>query len=186
MGFIMDGLDAEAYDRSYSDRQLLRRLHRYFRPNAGRILFVALLIVLNAGTMALIPVLTARGIDTVTSQSLTGAAAFQATGWLLAFMLAAAGLAWTFNCLRQMHTARVVGAVVLAVREDAFGAVMARDMSFYDEFSSGRIVSRVTSDTYDFSNTVTLTLNMLSQLLIVLIVFVIVLDRKSVVEGSVV
>jgi len=173
MGFIMDGLDAEAYDRSYSDRQLLRRIYRYFRPHAGRIVFVALLIVLNAGTMALIPVLTARGIDTVTSQGLTGAAAFQATGWLLAFMLAAAGLAWTFNFLRQIHTARVVGDVVLKVREDAFDAVMARDMSFYDEFSSGRIVSRVTSDTYDFSNTVTLTLNMLSQLLIVLIVFVI-------------
>ncbi len=25
MGFIMDGLDAEAYDRNYSDRQLIAR-----------------------------------------------------------------------------------------------------------------------------------------------------------------
>ena len=33
MGFIMDGLDAEAYDREYSDRQLLKRIIGYFRPH---------------------------------------------------------------------------------------------------------------------------------------------------------
>jgi len=48
--------------------------------------------------------------------------------------------------------------------------VLARDMSFYDEYSSGKIVSRVTSDTQDFSNVVTLTLNLMSQVLIVTIV----------------
>ncbi len=33
MGFIMDGLDAEAYDREYNDRQLLNRIISYFRPH---------------------------------------------------------------------------------------------------------------------------------------------------------
>ena len=33
MGFIMDGLDAEAYDREYTDRQLLARIIGYFRPH---------------------------------------------------------------------------------------------------------------------------------------------------------
>ncbi len=60
--------------------------------------------------------------------------------------------------------------MVLKLRQDAFDAVLARDMSFYDEFSSGKIVSRVTSDTQDFSNVVTLTLNLMSQVLIVVIV----------------
>ena len=32
MGFIMDGLGAEAYDRNYSDRQLIARIIGYFRP----------------------------------------------------------------------------------------------------------------------------------------------------------
>ena len=32
MGFILDGLDTEAYDRNYSDRELLRRILGYFRP----------------------------------------------------------------------------------------------------------------------------------------------------------
>ena len=36
MGFILDGLETEAYDRTYSDRELLRRIVSYFRPYAGR------------------------------------------------------------------------------------------------------------------------------------------------------
>jgi ABC-type multidrug transport system fused ATPase/permease subunit len=82
-------------------------------------------------------------------------------------------LSWFFNYVRQAYTARAVGKVVYDIRQDAFEAVMARDMSFYDEFSTGKIVSRVTSDTQDFANTVTLTLNLMSQLLLVVIIFAI-------------
>ncbi len=86
---------------------------------------------------------------------------------LVVLILLAGVLGWVFNFVRQAISARVVGDVVLALREDAFGAVLERDMSFYDEFPSGKIVSRVTSDTEDFANVVTLTLNLLSQVLLV-------------------
>ena len=36
MGFIMDGLDAEEYDRSYGDAVLVKRIITYFRPQAKR------------------------------------------------------------------------------------------------------------------------------------------------------
>ena len=64
---------------------------------------------------------------------------------------------------RPTRRKAVVGDVVLELRKDAFDAVLARDMSFYDEFSTGKIVSRVTSDTQDFATVVTLTLNLMSQ-----------------------
>jgi len=47
---------------------------------------------------------------------------------------------------------------------------MDRDLSFSDKHPSGKIVSRVTSDTEDFANTVTLTLNLLSQVLLIVII----------------
>ncbi len=79
-------------------------------------------------------------------------------------------LAWVFNFIRQWYTARVVGDVVLKLRMDVFAAVMQRDMSFFDEFPSGKIVARVTSDTEDFATVVTLVLNLLSQLLLVVLI----------------
>jgi ATP-binding cassette, subfamily B, bacterial len=63
MGFIMDGIAAEKYDRTYTDRQLLRRIGKYFRPYLGLMVFVAVLIFLGAALDALLPILVSRGID---------------------------------------------------------------------------------------------------------------------------
>ena len=168
MGFLMDGLDAEGYDRSYSDRALLSRIGAYFKVHRTAMLLVALMIFLSSLMDAALPVLIARGINQV---AVDGAA--NRIGLLVFAILMSGVLAWCFNFVRQWLTARTVGNVVLEVREDAFDAVMARDMSFYDEFSTGKIVSRVTSDTQDFATVVTLTLNLMSQVLLVLIIFVI-------------
>jgi ATP-binding cassette subfamily B protein len=170
MGFIMDGLDAEAYDREYKDRQLIQRITGYFRPHFPTMGIVAGLIVLNSVMDAAFPFLIARSLDRLEGTAGLNQTIWQQTAWLIAAIFLSGVLSWTFNFFRQKYTARTVGDVVLKLRQDAFDAVLARDMSFYDDYSSGKIVSRVTSDTQDFSNVVTLTLNLMSQVLIVLIV----------------
>jgi len=168
MGFFMDGLDPEAYDRTYSDRQLLGRILGYFRTQTALLLFVAGLIVVNSLSSIVLPVLIARGID-----GLGEAMTIRAIAAITAAILVAGALGWTTNFLRQWLTARLVGDVVLKLREDAFRAVLARDMAFFDEYTTGRIVSRVTSDTEDFATVVTLTLNLLSQGLLVILLIVV-------------
>ena len=161
MGFIMDGLDAETYDRSYGDRQLIRRVISYFRPQLKIMLFVAVLVVLNSTMDTAFPILIAHSLDT-----LAAAQTVQTIGFLVGTILITGVFSWIFNFMRQRYTARSVGNVVLNLQQDAFGAIVARDMSFYDEYPSGKIVSRVTSDTENFATVVTLTLNLLSQLLL--------------------
>lgn len=164
MGFIMDGLQAEGYDREYSDGQLLKRIYEYFRPHIAIMLVVGVSVFLAAALDAALPVLVSAGIDRLGGTTDLGDLWGKA-GWLVVAFAVAGVLSWGFNFLRQWLTARSVGDVVLKIRNDAFDAVMQRDMSFYDEYSTGRIVSRVTSDTQDFSNVVTLTLNLISQVL---------------------
>ena len=41
---VFYGLDTEAYDREYSDRELLQRIFRYFAPHRRRVAVVGLLI----------------------------------------------------------------------------------------------------------------------------------------------
>jgi len=165
MGFIMDGLAAEGYDREYSDAQLVTRIFSYFRPYVATMLTVGVAVFLAAMLDASLPLLVSIGIDRLVAGEDLRGEVWQRTGWLVAAFLAAAALSWGFNFVRQWLTAKAVGDVVLNLRRDAFDAVVARDMSFYDEFSSGRVVSRVTADTQDFSTVVTLTLNLISQLL---------------------
>jgi ATP-binding cassette, subfamily B, bacterial len=57
----------------------------------------------------------------------------------------------------------------LTLRTDAFRSAAEHDLSFYDEYSSGRILSRITSDTNDFGQVVILLTDVIAQLLQALI-----------------
>lgn len=174
MGFIMDGLDAESYDRTYDDRQLVRRILTYFRPQARGMLTVALLVVLTSVLEAMLPILGSYGIDRLDVPD----PSFTTVIWLVIAGVFFAGiLSWVFSFIRQKQSAQVIGDVVLRLRIDAFEAVTKRDMSFFDEVPSGRIVSRVTSDTEEFANTVSLAMNLVSQVLLIVIVVIALLFR---------
>jgi ABC-type multidrug transport system fused ATPase/permease subunit len=164
MPFILDGLDSETYDRSYKDSELLRRIAGYFRPYKGKILFTSLMLTLNsmAGTAG--PILISKSLDLVRNDPSIRVLLLLSLGVLMLGVFA-----WGFNFIRQVFSARIVGNVVLHLREDVFKSVVHNDLSFFDKHSSGKIVSRVTSDTQDFSNVVTLVLDVISQLLLVTI-----------------
>lgn len=164
MGFVMDGLDPEPYDRAYTDRQLVRRISSYFRDKLPLMGLVAGIIVLNSIMDTVLPILISGGIDTLAKGRDMAEA-----GLLIGGILVAGALSWAFNYGRQWLTAQAVGDVVLKLRTDVFAGVLGRDLSFYDEYRSGKIVSRVTGDTEDFSNVVTLTLNLMSQSLLLVI-----------------
>jgi len=164
MGFILDGLDSEDYDRQYSDKQLLKRIIGYFRPHTREMIVVAVTITLSslAGTGG--PILISKAIDIVSENPEVAIMVLLTAGVLLLGVAA-----WVFNYVRQWYSARVTGDVVLQLRNDVFKATIEHDLSFFDEHPSGKVVSRVTSDTQDFSETVTLVMNLLSQGLLVFI-----------------
>jgi len=166
MGFIMDGLDAEEYDRKYSDRELVRRIVTYFRPQLKRMLVVASMITLSTLANTGLPIFISRSIDRLQNDS-----SAQTLLGITVVIILFGSLGWVFNAIRRSLSAQAVGNVVLALREDAFDAVLKRDLSFYDSIPSGKIVSRVTSDTQAFSQVVDLTIELIGQVL--LIVFLI-------------
>ncbi|HOU12418.1 MAG TPA: ABC transporter ATP-binding protein [Anaerolineae bacterium] len=167
MGFILDGLDTESYDRNYSDKALVQRIVDYFRPYAKQMGGIGVLLLLNSATSTASPILIARGIDLVGQRPTT-----QTIALLVGAVLALNVIAWIANYVRRMESAKVIGDVVLKVREDVFDATVKHDLSFFDEHPSGKIVSRVTSDTQDFSNVVALVTDLISQVLLVVILAV--------------
>lgn len=160
----MDGLDAEDYDRQYSDRELVRRILGYFRPEGKRMVLVAGAILCTSLFNTGLPVFISRTIDTVAADPSQRNLILALVGTVLL-----GALAWVFNALRQWQSATAIGNVTLRLRMDAIDAVLRRDLSFYDSFDSGRIVSRVTSDTRAFSAVVTLSTDLMSQFLLVIL-----------------
>jgi len=159
MGFFT-GLDAESYDRSYRDLDLARRMAGYFRSQAGRLILVSLMILVISAAGAATPILVARGVDAMAREG-TGDGTV-----LLAATLFGLGVAiWAANWVRRRTSARAVGDVMLRLRQDAFAAAAGHDMAFFGEHASGRIVSRITSDTNEFAQVIVLVTDLVSQFL---------------------
>lgn len=154
---FFSGLDNEGYDREYTDWQLVRRMGDYFRPYLRQMTVVVVMLLLIALAGAIVPVIVARGVD------LLGTRITQLNILLLSgAVLLAGSIIWAANWLRRRLVVRALGDIVLNLRTDAFSAAAGHDLSFYDEFSSGKVVSRITSDTQEFGRMVILITDLVS------------------------
>ncbi len=158
MGFYAS-LNTEKYDRQYSDRQLVRRILSHFAPQKGRMTVVVLVTVLMAVIGAVQPILVSRGVDL-----LAGKPAVSLVLLLTGAVFLAGALSWGLNWIRRALTVRAVNDVVLDLRTRAFRAAAEHDLSFYDQFSSGRIASRINSDTNDLAQLVVIVSDVGAQL----------------------
>jgi len=157
MGFF-SGLDAEKYDRKYPDSYLFSRLGDYLRPHAGRMVVVTVTGLLVSVALALIPVLIARGVGYLESSQ--GNSQLRL---LVGALLLTAVIQYGANYLRRLMINLVVADVIATMRKDALAAAVRRDMAFYDENKSGKILSRITADTEEFGQVFIFTSDILSQ-----------------------
>lgn len=158
MGFFA-GLVTEKYDRQYSERELLRRIVQFLGAQVRLLAFSALLVILLALIGVALPVVVSRMVDMMADKPSPSAILW--TGGIL--MVVGLGL-WGLNWMRRSLVVRAVGDVVLNLRTRAFQAAAEHDLSFYDQFSSGRIVSRITSDTTEFGQLIVIVMDVVSQM----------------------
>ena len=158
MGFF-SGLNAEDYDRQYSDRELYRRILTYFRPHVWWLLGTVVLLLIVAATGAFLPIVVSNGLDAVVSD-----VSMTVIYRIFGFVFLIGVFRWLANWLNRRVMIRIVANVIFQLAKDAFQSAAAHDLSFYDEFSSGRILSRITSDTRDFGQLVNLTSDLISQI----------------------
>jgi ATP-binding cassette subfamily B protein len=158
MGFY-EGLNEEQYDRQYPDRELTRRIVAYFTAQRKRVVVIILLTVLMAVISAAEPVVVSKGLDALKGHPTLIASLF--IGLIVLFI----GVSdWGINWIRRRLTVRTVGDVILNLRTLSFRAAVEHDLSFYDQFTSGRIASRINSDTNDLGNLVVIITDVSAQI----------------------
>lgn len=168
MGFF-SGLSAEKYDRKYSDKKLFKRIFSYFKKQSKKLIIVGVTIVIRAIIDAYNPVIVARGLDEVTQETATPEFILTLTGIILAIGV----ISWLANLFRRRFAARTIAELIRQLSTDAFQASVQQDMSFHDSFDSGKIVSRITSDTREFGQLITLSTDVLMQIVSSIILAVI-------------
>ncbi|KKK41605.1 hypothetical protein LCGC14_0704330 [marine sediment metagenome] len=161
------GLEAEEYDRSYKDRVLLKRIVQYFGNYKRQMIIVIFFLTIASLSRALIPVLTSIAINNMGSN--------QSVFYIILIIIFIFGLnllGWVFNYFRQLNMSQVIGNVMLDLRRDAGEAVLEHDLSFFDKHPIGKIVSRINTDSRDLSQTVELTLDVISSLFVITFILI--------------
>lgn len=167
------GLDAEDYDRKYSDKELFKRIIGYFKKYRKQIAIVSIVLSVSSLASSLVFVFSSFAINLMVSTRDISSILV-----LLIIILILNLLSYVFNYYNWTYSARAIGNVLLDLRNDAVKAVLEHDLSFFDRNPIGKIVSRIDSDSQEFGQMVDLATQVISSILTIglLLVFMVLID----------
>ena len=168
------GLAGESYDRQYSNEVLLERIRGYAAPYKTQLILMLITIILQGVFAALPPVFVSRVLD----RAQAGTADNRMLTILVAAVIGIELAGFVFYYVIHRLLARVTADISRELSTDAFTAAMRQDMAFFDQYSSGKVVSRITSDTRDFVLLIQLTMDVASGIIQSLVVTVILLTTE--------
>jgi ATP-binding cassette, subfamily B, multidrug efflux pump len=126
--------------RAY-DSRLVRRLSAYLRPYSRRLIWAIILMIISSLLAVSQPLIIGKAID---DGIRTGSLSTMRT-WAIIFLLAAIG-AWITNRWRIAIMAYVGTSVVADFRSHLFRHLHTLSLSFFNNYSVGRLMSRLISD----------------------------------------
>ncbi len=176
---MFNSLNQDSYDRLYSDSYLLRRIGSYFSHQKRTLWTIIALLIFFSLLGSVFPVLIASSIDLLQNKDDNRPLLL-----LLGGLFIAAIIDYLLNWWRGRMITRLIGEGIGQMRSDAFAAAVNRDLGFYDDNKSGKIVSRITSDTQEFGNILVIFTDIFVQLVQLIILGVVLVTRS--VELSVV
>jgi len=161
------GLGEEGYDRIYSDRELFSRILKLFKPYRRSMTIIITFICLSSITYGLTPYLMSLIIKQLETQSDPLILIFFIINTLILN-----SLGYLFNYVNRRTGNRMVYGVCYNLRRQTNLRVLEQDLSFFDKYPTGRIVSRINSDGAKFGGSVTMFTELISSFLIFMIVFI--------------
>jgi ATP-binding cassette subfamily B protein len=167
---MLGALAADKYDRQYSDGYLVNRVAMYFKPHKRTIVSLIGLVLGFAAIGALTPILISEGVN-----ALQDPAGGNTITLIVAGLFVLTFANYFVYMFRRKLTARLIADVISQLRKDAFNAAIERDLAFYDENKSGKIVSRITHDTQELSQVIIIVIDLLAQVATFVFVFAVLL-----------
>ncbi|RIX30403.1 ABC transporter ATP-binding protein [Amnibacterium setariae] len=139
----------ERRDFDKAERRVLRRrslslLGSLLAPLKRSILLTALVVVVSTALQVIGPAIIAYGIDTGLPELLRGRAVPLA-GSVVVYLVAGV-LSGVLIAAYTVQTARISQAMLIDLRERVFVQTQRLSLEFHEQYTSGRIISRQTSD----------------------------------------
>lgn len=131
-------------ERAETRERSMALLRQMLRPHRGALALSIISVLLVSGSSAIAPILIARVLDSSVEPLKRGDASPLLT--LLAFFVAATAVTAIFSWVNVAYTVRVSLGVVVYLRKRVFRHAQSLSVSFHERYTSGKVISRLTSD----------------------------------------
>ena len=131
-------------ERAETRERSMALLRQMLRPHRGALALSIISVLLVSGSSAVAPILIARVLDSSIEPLRQGDASPLLT--LLAFFVAATAVTAIFSWVNVAYTVRVSLGVVVYLRKRVFRHAQSLSVSFHERYTSGKVISRLTSD----------------------------------------
>ena len=131
-------------ERAETRERSMALLRQMLRPHRGALVLSIISVLLVSGSSAIAPILIARVLDSSIEPLKQGDASVLLT--LLVFFVAATAVTAIFSWVNVAYTVRVSLGVVVYLRKRVFRHAQSLSVSFHERYTSGKVISRLTSD----------------------------------------
>ena len=131
-------------ERAETRERSMALLRQMLRPHRGALALSIVSVLLVSGSSAIAPILIARVLDSSIEPLKQGDASPLLT--LLVFFVAATAVTAIFSWVNVAYTVRVSLGVVVYLRKRVFRHAQSLSVSFHKRYTSGKVISRLTSD----------------------------------------
>lgn len=131
-------------ERAQTRERSMALLRQMLRPHRGALALSIISVLLVSGSSAVAPILIARVLDSSIEPLRRGDASALLT--LLVLFVAATAVTAIFSWVNVAYTVRVSLGVVVYLRKRVFRHAQSLSVSFHERYTSGKVISRLTSD----------------------------------------
>ncbi|WP_424115873.1 ABC transporter ATP-binding protein [Rothia mucilaginosa] len=131
-------------ERAETRERSMALLRQMLRPHRGALALSIISVLLVSGSSAIAPILIARVLDSSIEPLKQGDASPLLT--LLVFFVVATAVTAIFSWVNVAYTVRVSLGVVVYLRKRVFRHAQSLSVSFHERYTSGKVISRLTSD----------------------------------------
>lgn len=131
-------------ERAETRERSMALLRQMLRPHRGALALSIISVLLVSGSSAAAPILIARVLDSSIEPLRQGDASPLLT--LLVFFVVATAVTAIFSWVNVAYTVRVSLGVVVYLRKRVFRHAQSLSVSFHERYTSGKVISRLTSD----------------------------------------
>ncbi|WP_308561736.1 ABC transporter ATP-binding protein [uncultured Rothia sp.] len=131
-------------ERAETRERSMALLRQMLRPHRGALALSIISVLLVSGSSAVAPILIARVLDSSIEPLKQGDVSPLLT--LLTFFVAATAVTAIFSWVNVAYTVRVSLGVVVYLRKRVFRHAQSLSVAFHERYTSGKVISRLTSD----------------------------------------